>query len=119
MKYLSMRTMVTWLFGPIVWAAHFFLLYGVTTVVCSSVDGPRPERVRWLVLVLSAFAIAMLLGFVGRQFLSGREPRSSRAVETTTFLRTTAMILAALAAIGILWSAAGGILLPTCASATE
>jgi hypothetical protein len=108
--------MFLWLFGPIIWATHLFVLYGGATIICRGVDASRHMQIRWLAGVLTALALAALLGFAASQFLAKRQDRSGHEAEVTVFLQRTALALVGLAIIGILWSAASAILLPTCAA---
>lgn len=116
MNSISMRATFLWLFGPIIWAAHFFVLYAGTTIVCGGASASQHMQIRGLALALTALALAALLGFIGSQLLASGE-RGQPGTEVTAFLKQTAIVLAGLSVIAILWSAASAILIPTCASA--
>lgn len=114
---IPMRAMLIWLFGPMIWAAHLFVLYGGTTIICAGANASQHMQIRWLGLGLTALALATLLGFVTSQVFAERKDRSSDGTDVRLFLRRTAITLVALSAIAILWSAASAILFPTCANA--
>ena len=111
----SIRATFTWLFGPIVWAMHFFLLYGIATVFCTGPEASRQGQMRLSALALTAMALSGLAGFVLWQYFGGRRHRASQRSENgTSFLRATSIGLAGLATVGIIWAAAGAILIPVC-----
>jgi hypothetical protein len=117
MTYISMRAIFLWLFGPIIWAAHLFVLYGATTIICTGASASQYMLIRWVTLALTALALTALLGFVALSLFADREHRFGRGTDVNVFLKRTAIVLAALSVIAILWSAASAILFPTCASA--
>ena len=110
----SIRVTIIWLFGPIVWAVHFFLLYGIATVLCTGPEASQPGLVRLLALALTALALAAMACFVMLQFFGGSSRNASRLETVTTFLRATAIALAGLATVGIIWVAVGAMLTPAC-----
>ena len=115
MRASSIRMTITWLFGPIVWAAHFFLLYGIATVLCTGPEASQPGLVRLFALAVTVLALAVLACFVTWQFFGRGWHKAKRRMESlTTFLRVTAMTLAGLATVGIIWVAAGAMLIPAC-----
>ena len=110
---------LTWLFGPIVWAVHFFLLYGIATVLCTGPDASQSGLVRLLALGVTVLALAAMACFVTLQFVGGRSRKAPRLETATAFLRVTGMALAGLATIGIIWVAAGALLTPACTNPSD
>jgi hypothetical protein len=110
----AVRTTVTWLFGPAVWAAHFFLLYGLQGFMCLPLDSVRQGQIRLLSLALTVIALSALVGFLVRQSLGIRQAGDRITATLTTFLAGTANVLALLAILGIVWSAASAMMIPAC-----
>lgn len=116
----AIRATITWLFGPAVWAAHFFLLYGIAGFACTPSDAARQENIRYLSLALTAIALSALIGFLVRQALAVRGQECPHITERIpAFLASTANALVVLAIIGIVWTAAGATMIPACGSGTE
>jgi hypothetical protein len=105
--------------GPIVWVAHFSLLYGIDAAICSGFGMAFLERHFWLLaLGLTALALITLLCFIAWQFaVRRRNDHAPNNGSGSPFLRDTSIALAALAMIGVLWSALPAMLLPACATA--
>ena len=59
------------LYGPIIWAMHFFIVYGLEAAVCTRASSPA-FIMRWIVAIATAIAIAALAAFVFRCFLNYR-----------------------------------------------
>jgi hypothetical protein len=101
--------------APTIWAAHFFLIYGIQTLLCTgSGAGARGELLLPLDLMLTVAAMAALLYIAGRSWPSGRAHQATEGVNRSSFWRATPAALAALAMIGILWVALPPMLLPAC-----
>ncbi|MGH6768174.1 MAG: hypothetical protein ACRECO_04030 [Xanthobacteraceae bacterium] len=116
-KGSTVRTTVVWLFGPAVWAAHFFLLYGIAGFTCLPLDAVRQGQIRLLALSLTVIALLVLVGFLARQSLGIRRPGDRLTESLTTFLARTANVLALLAILGVIWTVAGTMMIPACVSA--
>jgi hypothetical protein len=114
----SIGVTLIWLFGPVVWAVHFFLLYGIATVLCAGPEASQPGLVRLLALGVTVLALAAIACFVALQFIGGRSREAHRLETVRAFLRVTGMTLAGLAAVGIVWTAAGTILIPACTNSS-
>jgi hypothetical protein len=103
--------------GPMVWAAHFFLLYGAEVLICTGpVAGSRGEQLLPVAAALTTAAVAGLLAILVAGLTSGRQAR--QATEGTTrslFWRDAPTALAMLAMLGVLWTALPALLIPACA----
>jgi hypothetical protein len=54
------------LMGPIVWAMHFFIVYGLEAAVCAKVRSPA-LTMRWIIAVATAAAVMGLAAFLIRR----------------------------------------------------
>ena len=110
-----------WLYltGPIVWAAHFFLLYGLEAAICSGLGTSSLASKFWLIaLGLTAVALTALLCFSAWQLaLRRRDHNASNKIDKSPFLRDLSMSLVALATFGVLWSTVPALILPVCTTA--
>jgi hypothetical protein len=103
---LPLSHLVFALAGPIVWAAHFFILYLVEAFGCTS-TGTTNDTVRWIGAATTIIALAALvLWGVARGYRDGARRQDVRFA----FARPLALV----SAIAILWSAMPLFLLPTC-----
>lgn len=98
------------LVGPIVWAAHLFLLYGGETLICLGppVTGNRIFLI--FAMILSVSAVVGLAVFAGWR---ARQMRQS--LPDDAFLDRISLFLAGLSALGILGAGYGAAALPACA----
>lgn len=92
--------------GPIVWATHFFLVYGVEAVVCTRADSPS-VAMRWIVAGATAVALCALIIVVMRQ-------RKDR--DAALFLREVSIILAFVSMAAIAGAGISGLSLSACLS---
>jgi hypothetical protein len=111
-----------WLYlgGPIVWAAHFSLLYGIEAAICSGFGRSSLGRQFWLIaLGLTAVALTILLCFIAWQLaLRRHDHNAAHNTNKSSFLRDMSIALVALATIGVLWSTLPALVLPVCTTAT-
>jgi hypothetical protein len=111
----AIRATIAWLFGPIVWATHFFLLYGIASYGCTPPDTTRQGAVRLIFLALSAVALSALIGFLAWYLFGVRQqPGEYLNKDIRYFLRRIANLLAVLAIVGVVWTATGATLIPAC-----
>jgi hypothetical protein len=114
----SIRELVLSLAGPIVWAAHFFVMYAAETLVCI---GAAPSRGQFLTIAIPGTTAALigLAVFIAWQLRFGSHARpTAREGDGSWFLRRASAALAALAMLAILWSAVPVLLLPACVAPT-
>ena len=110
-----------WLYlsGPIVWAAHFSLLYGLEAAICSGPGGSSLESQFWLIALGLTAAALILLCFVAWQLaLRRHDHNAANKTNKSPFLRDLSIALVALATIGVLWSTLPALVLPVCTTAT-
>jgi hypothetical protein len=96
---------IGWLFGPIIWAAHFFLIYGIVSFAGIAADAASQKHVQLILTMLTGMALSALVAFFFCQCL---DLRGRRTKDARSFLTSTAMALTVLALIGVAWTAAGG-----------
>jgi hypothetical protein len=115
-KRRSITVLLVWLFGPIVWTAHFFMMYGTAAALCMGLarDSAAGQS-RLIAVVLTVLAIALLLCFAAWQLVGYRRNLSDGPVDAALlFMRTTAIALAILALIGVVWVAVPAMVLSPC-----
>jgi hypothetical protein len=103
--------------GPMVWAAHFFVMYGVEALICTGPIAPSDNRYFQPVpIAATVLALVSLLCFLTWQWAWSMRDEPERGVgDGLRFLRRTSTALAALATLGVLWTALPTALLPACA----
>lgn len=97
--------------GPIVWAAHFFVVYGPEAIICTRAASPA-YAMRWVVAVATATAIGTLSIFLFRQLIRRRKTR-----DTAAFLNGVSIALMLISMAAIAGVAAGSLSLPACTPA--
>lgn len=97
--------------GPIVWAAHFFVVYGPEAIICTRAASPA-YAMRWVVAVATAAAIGTLAIFLFRQLVRRRKTRN-----TAAFLNDVSIALVSMSMAAIVGVAAGSLSLPACTPA--
>lgn len=105
------------LFGPVVWAAHFTLIYGAQAMLCALAAESDPSlAVRGIVAALSAVALALLVAAAlqpDRIYTAlGAGPWP---IATQNFQRRVMVLLMMLSLFGVVASAATASL-PVCAA---
>lgn len=98
------RALFRALFGPIVWAAHFSLLYALHTSLCVLGAGGAMQAVG------VALTIAALAAF-GLFFVWLRNPAST---EAERFLDRLSFLLIILSAVGVTWAGAAAAFIAPC-----
>ncbi|QNN65277.1 hypothetical protein H9L12_01140 [Sphingomonas rhizophila] len=89
-----MRTWLALLGGLLVWAAHFFAVYGVASIY------PGSDRARWLTVVVTLMALGALA--IQYRLVAGRFQVEARS-ELDHWFRGLANLGLALAAIAVLY----------------
>jgi hypothetical protein len=105
--HLFLRTLLSVLTGPLIWAAHFLVIYGANTILFTQgASGRSREFVIGAATLLALAVLAIALRSKGRA-QSGEDEHVPR------FLRNLRRWLAGLAALGILWAGSTILILPT------
>jgi hypothetical protein len=86
--------------GPILWALHFFIVYGLEAVVCARAHSPI-ATMQWIVAIATTAAVAGTAAFLAWRF----RHRSTEA-DVGSFLREIAIVLALISIGAILVVAA-------------
>jgi hypothetical protein len=94
--------------GPILWAAHFFVVYGLEAVVCVNARFPI-ATMQWIVAIATAAAVAGAFTFLIWRF----RQRSAEA-DVLAFLREVSLVLALISIGAILATGASTLHLPAC-----
>ena len=95
--------------GPIVWAAHFFVVYGMEAVICTRTASPF-STMPWIVAIATAVAFGALIIVVIRQ---------RKVPDTALFLRQVSVALALISMAAITGAAVSGLSLPACMPAAS
>ena len=98
------RSLFRALFGPIVWAAHFSLIYAIHTALCVFGAGDAMPAAS------AALTIAALAAF-GLFFL---RLRTHVATGAERFIDQLAMLLIILSAAGVIWAGAASAWIEPC-----
>ena len=115
----SVGTLWLYLSGPLVWAAHFSLLYGLEAAICSSPGRSSLMSQFWLIALGLTAAALTLLCFLARQLaLRRHEHGAINKTNGSPFLRDLSIALVALAMIGVLWSTLPALVIAVCTTAT-
>ncbi|AMJ62987.1 hypothetical protein [Bosea sp. PAMC 26642] len=102
---LPMMRAASALTGPIVWAAHFLIIYALESILCRADAGPWHT---FVVMVATAIAAAVLVLHAARQL------RSLPIEGVNGFLPRAALTLDGLSMLAIALAAAAGLALPAC-----
>lgn len=94
--------------GPIVWAAHFFIVYGLEAAVCTRADSPA-ATMQWITAAATTTAVGGLAALLIRRFR--KPPTESGAFR---FLHEISTYLTLLSIGAVLTVAASALRLPAC-----
>jgi hypothetical protein len=114
----TIAELLLWLGGPLIWAAHFAIMYGAETLFCLYNAGSGGASFQAFAMVFTAGAIAMVLAVMAWQLV--RESRFSGGHgrrEGASFLRKTSVILGLAALVAMLWAAVPPAMLSPCSTA--
>jgi hypothetical protein len=109
----AMLNLVAVLSGPIVWALHFFSLYLIEALACTVVGTSAGTRVRTNGAVITALALAVLLGLAVRH-RRGFRRRSHGTANSADALERCAALLAVLSLVAVLWAYVPLFVFPAC-----
>jgi hypothetical protein len=103
----SPLTIARWLGGPVVWAAHFLIVYASESLVC-----PRGGSSMHLALAGLATAVGLLalLAILAANWRAMAAPNRAGHV----FMDQVAISLSLLAILGLFWVALLAMFLPAC-----
>ena len=104
------QLMIT-LAGPIVWAAHFSLMYAAQTLACVGAFGVSPAVFSHTASALTVLTVCALLATIGYQLVVAR--RQAGAVPSQMFLRNLQVMLAGLSLLAVAWGTFPAVALPT------
>ena len=103
-------TDLLWLFvGPVVWFAQFAVLYGAEALICT----PPQATGRLMTWIGAAATLVALIAFAA--MLLRIRPVTDDAA--SAFLHGSALVLALLSALAVLWTAFPLAILPVCSPA--
>jgi hypothetical protein len=94
--------------GPIVWAAHFFIVYGLEAAVCATAESPT-LTMRWIIAAATATAVAGLVALL-IQLLRKLQNGS----EALRFLHKVSLCLSLISIGAVLAVAASALRLSAC-----
>lgn len=104
------------LFGPIVWAAHLTLIYGLQSVACALASPLAPALFGLdpVQLAIAALTAAALLAIAGRAAVARRPVGNTGEGELAAFLDAVMLLLALFSAFGIAGQGGVALIIPAC-----
>ncbi len=102
---LAMPSLLRWLAGPLVWAAHFLVVYASESVLCSRGWGADAH--------LTLIALATVAG-LALLFVSSRRALAASGAEGSAFMQRVAAALSLLGGLAIVWTALPAVFLSSC-----
>ncbi|MEX0405587.1 hypothetical protein ABGN05_07945 [Aquibium sp. LZ166] len=111
-KPSTVGTLVYILFGPILWALQFTLIYGGHTLACS--QGATPAAGEWLVYAASIVPAVIVLVFLVVQTPFARILGLTRAMEDRRAYDRIAWAVALLSEFAIVWTGATALVVAAC-----
>jgi hypothetical protein len=107
---LATPSWLRWLAGPLVWAAHFLVVYASESVLCTRGAGAGAH------LTLIALATVAGLAVLFAAFVSRRRALAVSAANdpSVTFMEQVAAALSLLGGLAIIWTALPATLLSSC-----
>jgi bacteriorhodopsin len=108
-----LSAMLQMLAGPVIWFAHFVVLYGAEALICTPPleSSGAMTSVTIAATVAALVALGIFAAIVMRQFTA-----ASRNHTDAGFLRVASLFLALLSAIAVIWVALPTAILPVCAA---
>jgi hypothetical protein len=103
------------LFGPIVWAAHLTLIYGLQSVACA-LASPSPALLGLdpVQLAIAALTAAALLAIAAHSAVARQPAGNTGEEELAAFLDGAMLLLALLSAFGITGQGGAALIIPAC-----
>lgn len=114
----SVGTLLLSLAGPLIWALHFAVVYGVQHVACATLGGNRADFwIQTSVIVATVVALLSLLLIIVKPDVVLRIDRNGGMSQNTQVLLLGIMrLLALLSFFGVLWAGVAAFFLPACGS---
>ncbi len=104
--------------GPLIWAAHFFVMYGAGTLACLNSTARHSMPFYAFALAFTLVAILAVLASMAWQVArASRRETSGDQTEGRRFLRAISIILGSAALLAIAWATLPVLMLPSCAGA--
>lgn len=106
------RAFLLMLSCPLIWAAHFFVIYVVTALACAR----RFAHIEWMGVgvVPWSIAVATLAALAAIAAICREGMRGDFAQDSTDFARWSTVALGALSAVAIVWEAIPAFIVPAC-----
>jgi hypothetical protein len=114
----SVGTLLLSLAGPLIWALHFAVVYGIQHVACATLGGHRADFwIQTSVIVATVVALLSLLLIIVKPNVILRIDREGGMSQNTRALLLGIMrLLALLSFFGVLWAGVAVFFLPACGS---
>lgn len=114
MKARPLADLLLLVVGPVVWFAHFTVVYGTEALICTPPVTTGRVMI-WIGTAATLVALAVLIVFAA--MLLRTRPATEKQADGTgaAFLRGAALLLALLSAVGVIWTAFPIAVLPVCA----
>ena len=100
------------LIAPAIWFAHFSLVYAAEALICMGSSAQRGTTMGWMVILVTAAALAGLVILAVGILRAEKAARSNR--ESSLLPRAT-LLLTAISALGTIWTILPTLVLPACA----
>ena len=97
------------LLGPMIWAGHFFVVYGTEAIICAKASSPT-NTMLWIVTVTTVLATAGLTVLLVQRFRVKR----TRGGDALHFLDHISIYLVMISMAAIVAVAASALHLPVC-----
>lgn len=114
MRSRSSVEMVYLFAGPVIWAVHFFLVYGTNALLCARV--PWLAKLIWLGQPASTWITlaTSVLGCAALVWLILRAPRRGFPGGRSSFLTTVGRTLCGLSLVAVIWQTLPVLLVSAC-----
>jgi hypothetical protein len=111
MSAIRTLTVLRWLAGPLVWAAHFLLVYASESLFCTRGGGGAAHLA--VIALATAMGLAVILAAtLWNWWRTSMTPAS--ALAGATFMDYAGALLGVLGMLGLLWSALPSAILASC-----
>lgn len=115
---LQLGVLIYIISGPLIWAAHLFVVYAAQSVACTFIAPPGPGvgNVVSVSVILATIAGAIATGWLClrpsgvKASLFGNASHVSPSIFENSLMR----LLAGLSLVGILWAGMAAMILPAC-----